>query len=125
LTIFTEVSDAFDALKTFFKDQGTHVTANTSPINPIDLPDSFDYAELLTFSTTESEGGVGYQIGAAQESIATMAAVSRELDIAVLSKTLIYDNYASECVDESNFYHQSGSYYLGVIKGAPTNGAQC
>lgn len=125
MTIFTEVSNAFDSLKTFFKDQGTHVAANTAPISPADLSDNFEYVELLTFSTTESEGSVGYQIGAAQESIATMAAVTRELEIAVLGKTLIYDNYASECVDESNFYHQSGSYYLGVIKGAPTNGAQC
>jgi hypothetical protein len=125
MTIFTEVSNAFDAIKTFFTDQGTHVTADTAPIDPFTLPTNFEYAELLTFSTTQAEGGVGYQIGAAQESIATMAAVSRELDIAVLRKSQIYENYAGECADEANFYNQSGSYYLGVIKGAPTNGAQC
>lgn len=125
MTVFTECSDGFDKLEQFFNARSEEVGSNSAAPVISDIPPELEFAELLTFVTNEIETSSSYIIGAVQEIISTYVGVERELGMANIRKSSLYNDMAADFSDEANFYGQSGKFYLGVIKGNPTNGSQC
>lgn len=121
----TEISTGFEALSNFFKAQETYLLTGGLPPDPRLLYLSLEYPELLTYCTSQVIEGAGYEIGAAQEAIATIAAALREISMATGTKTNMYLGHTSELGDEDLFYTQAKDFYIGVLKGGPTSGSQC
>lgn len=125
MTVFTECSNGFQKLEDFFNDKTAEVTTNAAAPILEDIPSELQFDELLTFVTNEIETSSSYIIGAVQETISAYVAASREIGMGNIRKSSLYTNIAADYADEANFYGQSGDFYLGVIKGNPTNGSQC
>lgn len=121
----TEITTGFDALINFIKAQETYLLSGGTPPDPRLLYLSLEYPELLTYCTSQVIEGAGYEIGVAQEAIATIAASLREIGMASKNKTEIYIGLPPGLSKEQIFYSQSKDFYIGVLKGNPTSGSQC
>jgi hypothetical protein len=124
----SEVSEAttiHTSLKSYYEDQGIYVASGGMPPDLQNLIADMEYKELLSFSVKEADGGSSFDIGSAQESISTAAAILREIDMCTFRKSTIYDSHADELSLLSTYYGQSGDFHVGILKGNPTNGSQC
>lgn len=120
----TETLSVYNSLSTYFQSMISSVQLSNASPNPSTLVSGMLTDELLTYSVKHAESGSSYAIGAAQESISTAESILRELDIAGLTKSSIYNNILSNYADEARFYKETGMYNRGVLTGSPTSGSQ-
>ena len=124
MSVYTETSTVLDAIKNYFLAQEQYLIDGSAQPDARLLYLHLGIEELLTFSSTQSQRGAGYEIGSAQEVISVSTAVTRELDMAIQRKSVLFTNHQSDLGKESQFYEQASYYPLGILKGNPTNGSQ-
>lgn len=123
MTALTENDTFFEALATFFKDRAEYLLTGGSPPSLSGVTGSLSYPELLSYLNNNLSRPSTFSLGAAEESLFTMAAIRREIDMAVLSKGSIYGDISSVEGDDSNYYASLGSFLSGVLSGSSTNGS--
>lgn len=124
-TAVEQCRDGFKALQTFFEELSQYYSDGVSLPNQEDLLDELKFEEILDFTTGNSFGAADFSIGAGVETIHHFVAVERELSMADVGKTGIYISAISESDREAEYYAQNSAFFSGVMRGAPTTGAQC
>jgi len=124
-TPIIECQDSLTAVAQFNTDCSTYLNAGGTPPELSPILDVLDYSESLTHSLNQPSSSGEFSTGAVQESMSFIAAVGREIDMASRGKVILFLGAASEYADEATFYTQSRDFYVGVMKGGPTNGSQC
>lgn len=125
MSVVSEIETTFSSLGNFYSLQRSSILSGSGNPNPATLLTQLENKEVLTYVLSQVDFGSGFEIGAAQDALATGAAISREHSSAVKKKADLYDDHFSDSGAESIFYKQSGVYFAGVVKGNPTSGSQC
>jgi hypothetical protein len=123
MSAITELSATYDSLVQFFQDQSDYLISGGVPATTTAL-EGLGYPELLSYVIEEVQGPASFVSGAAQEAILTTAGMIREINMAKMSKTSLYNNVTAEVESEVNFYSSSGAFLAGVVSGASTTGSR-
>lgn len=123
MTALVETDTLFEALSTFFKSQSEYLISGGTPPTLSGITSSLSYPELLSYLNDNLSRPSTFSLGAAEESMFTMAAIRREIDMAVLSKSSLYGDISSTEGGEADYYTSLGAFLSGVISGSSTNGS--
>ena len=119
-----ECQTSLTAISQFNSDVSTYLSTGGTPPELSSISSVLDYSESLTYSSKQANESGDFGTGATQESMSFIAAAGREIDMASRGKVLLFLAAASEYEEEATFYSQSRDFYIGVMKGAATNGSQ-
>jgi hypothetical protein len=117
---FTALSDLMSGMASYFATPAVGEFPEA-----VGVLDSMDFALSLEELTRRANQAAAFQNGAMQESLNTMVAVAREVDMAMRTKPQMFLNAANDCQNEANYYSTTGQFLVGVMRGAETNGSQC
>ncbi len=122
-TPLVECQDSLTAIAQFHADCATYLNSGGTPPELSSVTDVLDYSESLTHCVGQISSSGEFSTGAVQESMSFIASVGREMDMASRGKVILFLGAAAEYAEESTFYAQSRDFYIGVMKGGPTNGS--
>lgn len=123
-TVIDECQIGLGAIRDFMASSAAYLSSGGTPPSSSEILSSLDYSESLTFSVNQTSESAWFGTGASQESMSYLAAGGREISMAHRGKSELFAAAVAEYGDEATYYRAIRDFYVGLLRGAASNGSQ-